>query len=67
MLREVDPFDHKYPPLSDEVSVTDCPELIIVFPLAVMVGTGGGVQPFALIEMSDDVDLHPFVPVTVTR
>jgi hypothetical protein len=34
--------------------------------LAVITGTGGGVQPFALTARSVEVALHPLVPVTVT-
>ena len=39
---------------------------MIVDVLAEITGTGGGVQPFALIAMSVEVAIHPFVPVTVT-
>lgn len=61
----VAPFDHRYEADGGAVSVTLPPAQNEVRPDAVITGVGG--TGFTTTAMGDEVDAHPFVPVTVTE
>jgi len=57
MLLEVDPVDHKFPVVCDDVNVTEPPAQNVVEPLAETVGAVG--KAFTVTVVADDVAEQP--------
>ena len=65
MLFDVAPLLHKFPPITDEVKVTEFPAQIVVGPLAEMIGVLGNGLTVMLVE-AELVDVHdPTICLTV--